>query len=185
MTLPPSTRRPLLPAALLLSLVAAPGLAGCGLDFFNIHGTMASDGGGLGRWRARPEGCSRDPFDGRPPDKSTSIVVFVWEDPRVHHYVNEQRYVRPDAPLRLEISRLDLSHSAAESGPAIVADLHTLRKPGVRLDGGVCRTLRFETVDQPPTLAHPRPSLAGHLDLDCTVLDSHITAALQFEHCQY
>jgi len=137
---------------------------------------MASDGGGLGRWRARPQGCTLDRFDGLPANRSSSVVAFVWADPALGHPLNEQRYVRPDAPLRLEIS-----HAGSESAPTVVADLHTLRKAGVRLDANVCTTLRFNAAEHGPG----RPTLAGTLDLDCTVDRSHITATLQFEHCAF
>jgi hypothetical protein len=162
--------------ALALALVA--GTTGC-QPSFRANGNVSSAGpAGKDNWRSAPQGCTRDAFDGLPPDKTRSIVTFLWEDPGMREPKMQNWWVAPDSPMRLEFSR-------ADSGPGISATLHTRYKAGIPLDPAVCGTFRLQTYEQLATAPATRPSLSGELALDCRVEGNHINASVRFEHCEY
>ena len=167
------TRIAMLSVALLAS-------AGCRSGFFTERGTMQSEGRYPNIWKWPPQGCTRDPFDGLPVGKSRSILTLLWANPALRdaNYGIPSR--SPDAPLRLEFI---LAPSAAPG--AVVATLHTIDKGGIVLDKSDCTTLDLHTQEHPPVHAGGRPTLSGQLELDCHANESHITASVQFEHCEY
>ena len=167
------------PSLVLLALAITAGLIGCGPPGFRAHGEVASAGpDDRDNWRSPPQGCSRDPFDSLPPDKSKSILTFVWEDPGMRDPKVDNTWAAPDAPMRLEFSRSD-------APPGVSATLHTRYKAGIPLDRRVCSTFHLETHEQPAKPPATRPLLAGELALDCRADGNHITANVRFEHCKY
>ncbi len=160
--------------ASLLGLLCLPG---CEHGFFTATGFLASDGGALGTWRSAPLACSRDPFDGAPIGTSTSVATLLWEDPSVHDpWRDEDRPHAPDAPMRLELTR--------DAG-AYRAVLTTVKTLGTPITQDECTRFSLESWEQPPASAKARPSLAGHLLMDCRVHGSHVTADLAFRHCEF
>jgi hypothetical protein len=151
-------------------------LSGCNRDFFQAHGMLASRGSRIGSWSSTPEGCTRDPFDGLPPDQTTSIVTLLWEDPGIRNPLVNNRTSAPDAPSRLGFSR---------SPVGVTARLETLRDAGIPLDSNVCRTLRLETEEHASRVPGGRPSLSGRMVLDCQAHGSQIVGDIQFENCHY
>ncbi len=158
--------------ALLSSLLA---VTGCG-KFFYARGSLASDGGTIGTWSSTPQGCSRDPVDGRPPAQSSTVLTFLWNDPSMRDPLRDlHRFHAPNAPMRLELWR--------EPGYALKLD--TVKTLHTRLDPTVCSTLKVETHETPKTIPEGRPTLSGTLQLDCRVADSHLTANIAFKRCDY
>jgi hypothetical protein len=162
-----------------VALCGSLALSGCGQRFFTAEGVVASDGGSLGVWRATPEGCSRDPFDGRVGADSRSVLTFLWDDPRKHN-VKIDAKGWTDAPLRLEIAR-----DTARPVAGIVASLVTVNAVGTRLDGRVCQTLQLQTGERRAYYIEGRPTLHGTVTLDCQVKGSHITASVRFDRCDF
>jgi len=153
------------------------GAVGCEHHFFDVQGTIASDGGELLAWRTAPQGCSRAPADGASLEKTATVVTFLWEGPTHEDRPAQQKGRSKPGPLRLEIAR---------SGADLVGSLTTTSHPeGVKLDGSVCSNLSLETHPGPPEFAGDKPTLGGTLALDCTSDGSHVTANLQFSGCAY
>jgi hypothetical protein len=168
------TRRTLLAFALAL----AAGVTGCEPSF-RAHGNVSSVGpASKDNWRSTPQGCTRDPFDGRPPDKTRSILTLLWEDPSMRDPKFYDTGTAPDSPMRLEFSR-------ADSVSQISATLHTRYKAGVPLDTRVCSAFHLTTHEQPAQLPTTRPSLSGELALDCQAAGNHIAASVRFQGCEY
>ena len=152
-------------------------LLGCDQRFFSARGSVASSGGRLGNWHSTPEGCSRDPFDGKPAADSASVATFLWEDPSVHDPDRDKnRYKAPDAPMRLEISRLP---------GGLRASLTTVKIVGMRIDSSDCSQFRLEQRDEAPGVAGAKPALAGRLVMQCTVAGGQVSADVRFDHCEY
>ncbi len=158
-----------------LCLVLA--LTSCYRYVFAAHGTVASNGGTLGPWNSKPQGCSRDPQDGLPIGQSATLFTFLWEDPASHDPAREQnRAIAPDAP-----KRLDLTHTAS----GLTATLDTVKTHGTVFDSSNCSLLRADTQEHKPDIREGKPSLAGHLQMDCRVQSSHLTADVTFTRCEY
>ncbi len=152
-------------------------LAGCDPGFFKAEGTVASDGGGLGRWTSAPEGCSRDPFDGLGRAHTRSVLTLLWNDPSVKDPLRDKhRATAPDAPMRLEIARAATGYEAT---------LETVKSVGTRLDGSVCGRLEVETAEHRAEFREGQRTLSGTVKMDCRVKGSHLTADVQFSRCDY
>jgi hypothetical protein len=160
-------------------------LTGCS-HLFHASGKLASDGGILGAWSSTPEGCTRDPVDGQPAAKSSSVLAFLWDDPSVRDPLRDiHRFHAPNAPMRLELARI-----YPASSPTYTLKLDTVKTTGITLNRSVCSTLEVQTHETPRTLPEGQPTLSGSLQLDCRVhaadsSDSHITANIRFDRCEY
>lgn len=163
-----------------LLTVAVLAATGCQSGFFSERGTMASDGPYPNTWKWHPQGCTRDPFDGLPVGQSKSIVTLLWANPGLRDPSLSIPSKSPDAPLRLEFMPVP-----GQAPGAVVGTLHTIDKGGILLDKSDCSKLELKTRENPPLPPDSRPSLSGQLELDCHANQSHITASVQFEHCQY
>ena len=87
-------------------------------------------GGSWGGWRRVPDGCSRDPFDGKAVGESGSLMTFVWQDPSVRDPHREMhRTLVTDEPMRLEIGR---------DGGGLAAGLTTVKTDAVRIRARDC-----------------------------------------------
>ncbi len=160
----------------LTSLVLAS-LIGCNRYVFSAHGTVASDGGALGQWGAKPQGCSRDPQDNLPIGQTYSLFTLLWEDPASHDPAREQHEsIAPDAPMRLDVARTASGFSAT---------LNTVKTHGTVLDASNCSVFRADTQEHKPDIREGKPSLAGHLQMDCRTQGSHVTADVTFTRCEY
>ena len=159
-------------------LVASLLFTGCNRHVFQANGAVSSHGGSMGTWSKTPEGCSRDPFDARPVETSNSVASFFWEDPAGRDERLRRNFGRdaPDQPFRLDIMR---------DGDRFAARLQTVKTPGTLLDRQNCLQLHVETNEWPPAYQTGRPTLAGHVTLDCRAAESHITADFVFERCEY
>jgi len=164
-------------AAILLLLFVA---TGCRPKIFSVHGGLRSQGSFRNTWQWRPQGCSRDPFDGLPTGESKSIATFLWAHPGLRKQMIGEQSGAPDAPLRLEL----LPTRDGQPGD-VVATLHTVQHGGILLDKKACATLNLKRQERPADHAGGRPTLSGELQLDCQANDSHITADLKFERCEY
>jgi len=163
------------------SILLATLLTGCSSTAFHVTGVVANDAPVLrDAYRSVPQGCTRDPFDGRPPGQSSSIATFVWEEPGMRDPSVDNRDTAPDAPLRLEFS-----HLSPDPSTPVVATLHTRYKPGIALSQKVCADFRFTAQEHPARAPETRPSLSGAFTLDCRVHGDHITADVHFEHCDF
>ena len=124
------------PSRIILTLAAALALSGCGRGFFTAHGTVASEGTRRNTWRSTPQGCTRDPFDGLPADKSQSIATLLWADPATRDPKIDNRDTAPDAPMRLAFSHAnpasDVPNSACHKPLRSFASLTSVRWPCVR-----------------------------------------------------
>jgi hypothetical protein len=156
-------------------------LTGCHSTAFHATGEVANDVPVLrDAYSSVPQGCTRDPFDGRPVGSSTSIAAFVWEEPGMRDPSIDNRDTAPDAPLRLEFS-----HRSPDPSSPVVATLHTRYKPGIALSEKVCADFRFTAQQHPPRAPETRPSLSGAFTLDCRVDTDHIVAEVHFRNCDY
>ncbi len=166
--------RPLLVPALLSLLL----LTGCEHRFFSVSGSVTSDGGGLGEWKSSPAGCSRDPLDGAPANRSNTVATFLWQDPRIEARIeNIDEVAIPDAPLRLEVRK-------AEGG--LNAILYTIKVNGpIALDPSVCSQISLDSHEIKPQIKGGHPALAGRLRLDCQVRESHLKANMRFSGCEF
>ena len=163
--------------AFVLTLLLA--LTGCQSEFFSERGTMTSVGDWRNTWQWHPQGCTRDPFDGQPVGQSKSIMTLVWENPGLRDVRLANPDHSPDAPLRLEVE------PDPRAPGRVRATLHTIDTGGILLDEKVCSTLRLNTQEQPAVRASGRPTLSGDLKLDCYAHESHITANISFQRCDY
>ena len=164
-----------------LALVLAALLTGCTSTAFHATGAVANDGPVLrDTYSSVPQGCTRDPFDGLPLGKSSSIAAFVWEEPGLRDSSVDNRYTAPDAPMRLEFS-----HVSPDPSTPIVATLHTRYKAGIPLNARVCASFQFTSEEHPPHAPETRPSLSGAFTLDCHIKGDHITADVHFDHCDF
>jgi hypothetical protein len=165
----------------LLLIVAALLLTGCNSTAFHATGAVANDVPVLrDAFRSVPQGCTRDPFDGRPAGQSTSIAAFVWEDPGIRDSAVDNRDTAPDAPMRLEFS-----HLSPDPASPVEATLHTRYKAGIPLSPRVCAQFQFSSRQNPPHPPETRPSLAGEFVLDCRNHTDHITADVHFRNCDF
>ena len=153
-------------------------LMGCNRHVFHASGTVSSEGAGLGTWSKTPEACSRDPIDARPIDSTRSVASFFWEDPAGKDARLQRNFGRdaPDQPLRLDVMR---------DGTNVAARLQTVKTPGTLLDRSNCLKLHVETQEHPALYQNGRPTLTGHITLDCRAAESHIAADFTFERCEY
>ncbi len=152
-------------------------LTGCYRSVFVAHGTVASNGGALGQWNSQPQGCSRDPQDNLPIGQTSSLFTLLWEDPASHDPAREQhRGIARDGPMRLDIARV---------GPGFTATLNTVKTRGTVLDSSTCSLFRADTQQHKPDIREGKPTLAGHLQMDCQTQASHITANVTFTRCEY
>ena len=85
-----------------LVTIAILALTGCSNGFFTEKGSMQSVGPYPNIWNHRPEGCTRDPFDGLPVGQSRSILTLLWGNPGLRDPNFGVPSHSPDAPLRLE-----------------------------------------------------------------------------------
>ena len=150
---------------------------------FSARGTVASDGGTLGQWNSKPQGCSRDPQDALPVGQTASLFTFVWEDPASHDPAREQnRAIAPDAPKRLDVAR---------TGSNLTVTLNTVKTHRTIFDAATCSLLRADTDQHKPDIREGKPTLAGHLQMDCRISagtgdsPSHLTADVTFTRCEY
>ena len=164
-------------AVCLLPLLVA---TGCNSDAFTEQGALRSQGNFRNTWQWHPQGCTRDPFDGLPVGKSKSIVSLLWENPGLRDIKLANPNWSPDAPLRL-----DFEPAASGNPGELQATLHTIDSGGYLLDKSVCSTLKLQTQEHPASHPGGRPTLSGVLELDCSAHDSHITATIQFQNCEY
>ena len=167
-------------SGLVLGLALLLAATGCQTDTFTEHGTMRSVGNYRNTWQWHPQGCTRDPFDGLPIGKSRSILTLLWENPGYRDPKLANPNHAPDAPLRLEF----MPARGDESGQ-VAATLHTIDTGGVLLDNSDCSTLKLQTQEHAAGVTGRRPTMSGELELDCHANDSHITAKVQFERCEY
>ncbi len=153
-------------------------LGGCERHFFKSQGVITSDGGELAAWSRPVQGCSPDPLDGMPPDKSSTVFTFYWDNPVERDVLNMKRIIPPRNLLeRLEITR---------QPNGLQATMKTAKLPNdTVLDSSDCSTLKATTARGKPVIAGGRPSVDGTLDLDCRVGGSHLTASVQFTGCEY
>jgi len=162
-------------ASLSLLLLAT----GCRPDHFTEHGNLRSQGNFRNTWLWHPQGCTRDPFDGLPVGQSRSIATLLWANPGLRNSKLSNPNHSPDAPLRLEMQ-------APEGQPdEVVATLHSVDQGGILLDKTSCSTLTLHTQENPPNHAGGRPTLSGELQLDCRTDESHLTATIKFDRCEY
>jgi hypothetical protein len=175
------TARLCLTAPTALLLIAA---TGCGPQFFSVKGTVNSSGGPLDKWSAAPLGCSRDEFDG---DSSKLIgLQFGWpknDDPdRDLHYDK-----LPNGPASIKlakngtgiIGKIDML-KPVKAGAAMGPEMASI--DGYTLDSSNCKTLTLDREEQSGNMGDHK-QLKGHFVMDCTVLGSHITGDLKFNHC--
>ena len=131
----------------------------------------------MGSWKAQPQGCSRDAWDGKPLAETSEVVSFFWEDWFDQHQIKGmQRAEEPDAPLRLDLYR---------EGGGVAGRLQTVVHPGVTLNRTLCRQLDVQTSEQPATYAEGRPTLRGTVRLDCDLKSGHLTADVTFSRCEF
>ena len=150
---------------------------GCFHYVFSAHGTVASDGGPLGQWSSKPQGCSRDPQDGLPIGQTASLFSFFWEDPASSDPAREQHMkTAPDAPMRLDLAR---------TSSGLTATLDTVKTRGTTLDQSTCSLLQADTQQHKPDIRDGKPTLAGRLQMDCHAGNSHVTADVTFTRCEY
>ncbi len=155
----------------LLGTLAA--LAGCGPDAFHAKGVVASEGGPLGTWQSRPQGCSRDPFDGASSAQTSSILTFLWDDPAVRDRLRDlHRATAPDAPMRLDLARAGSSYTIA---------LDTVKTHGTRFDDATCKTIQVNTHEGPRIIPEGKPTLSGSVRFEC----GQVKADVHFERCEY
>ena len=152
---------------------------GCRSDHFTQHGNLRSQGNFRNTWQWHPQGCTRDPFDGLPVGQSRSIATLVWANPGLRNSRLSNPNNAPDAPLRLEMLAPD-----GQPGE-VVATLHTVDQGGILLDKNSCSRLTLHTQENPPDHAGGRPTLSGQLQLDCRTNESHLTANIKFDRCEY
>ncbi len=152
-------------------------LSGCDRGFFHASGTVASEGDRIDTWRAAPQGCTRDPFDGQPVAETSSILTLLWQNPGLRDPKIDNTSTAPDAPLRMGFSRVG-------KGP-VVGRLQTKRHAGLPLDASDCGKLSLELQEQAARGAEARPSLAGHLVLECELKTGRVTADVRFAGCQF
>ena len=159
-----------------LVALLALGITGCQTSFYTAHGSLASDGGKLGRWDMRPQGCSLAPFDGLPRAQSHSVAEFVWQRGRTVRKT-ESGIVNPweQGPQILDIAR-------TPSGVTASFTLVQTKEPVV-LDASNCTTLDINTRPGPPAIPGGPPSAQGEFHMDCTTHRSHLTANLEFRGC--
>ena len=151
---------------------------GCERRFFHTAGRISSDGGELGTWRMRPVSCTRDAANGFPGRDGEAIATLLWADPsrRDKRYINQGQKTAPEVPMRLDLMRV---------GGGVTGVLDMWRRKGVRLDARVCTQLEMTTQEGAAALPEGRPTLTGHLVMDCTVEGSHLAADLTFNGCEY
>ena len=160
--------------------IAILALTGCSNGFFAEKGSMQSVGPYPNTWKHKPQGCTRDPFDGLPVGKSKSILTLLWANPGLRDPLFGPPGHSIDAPLRLEFE------PAPEEAPGTVrATLHTIDQAGLILDKSNCSKLELNTQEHAPVRPRGRPTLSGQLELDCHANNSHITASVQFDRCEY
>jgi hypothetical protein len=165
--------------ALLLTIVCpilGYSVLGCAPGRFRVQGEVAATGWPITDWHSKPDGCTRDPFDGLPEDKTGSILTFIWEDPLLAHPVKHDR--EPEAPYRLE-----WEHSR-DTGQ-LQATLHTRYNAGLLLQAQHCSRLSLRTEQHPGAVPGEKTSLSGEMHLDCRSGPAHITGDLRFQNCQY
>ncbi len=169
-------RRALGLAALLIC--AAGLLAGCERRFFRSDGVISSDGGALAAWSRPFQGCSPDPLDGLPPEKSSTVFTFYWDNPVERDVLHMRRLTPPRNLLeRLEITRKPGGFRGVMKTAKI--------QPDIVLDSSDCSTFKATTSKGKPVIAGGRPTVDGTLDLDCRVAGSHLTASVRFTGCEY
>lgn len=162
-------------ASLSLLLLAT----GCRSDHFTQHGNLRSQGNFRNTWQWHPQGCTRDPFDGMPVGQSRSIATLVWANPGLRNSKLSNPNNSPDAPLRLEMLAPD------RLPDKVVVTLHTVDQGGILLDKNSCTKLTLQTQENAPDHAGGRPTLSGQLQLDCRTNESHLTANIKFDRCEY
>jgi hypothetical protein len=161
-------------ALLVLSLF----LTGCIRRSFSSHGVVANSGPtSRDTWRSSPQGCTRDPSDGKPIGQSQTLFSLIWEDPGHRDPKLANRDKAPDAPLMLDVLQ-------PPTGPTVVI-LHTRYQAGMRLDAATCSQLRITTEEHPAVEPAPRPALSGTLTLNCTLPGRSITAQVTFDRCEF
>ena len=151
-------------------------LTGCEHHFFTAHGSIVSDGGGLGTWRTAPLGCTRDPQDGaKPGEPTTTVAEFLWRDTGQSHRALKWY---PERPIRLTVSH------APDGGYAGMLELAP-RPLSITLDTTICTRLEVQTHESAPQIRGGHPALDGRVQLDCRVQGSHLTADLRFAGCEF
>ncbi len=156
-----------------VAVIALFGLTGCGPPSFSATGFVSSEGGPLGVWKSQPQGCSRDPFDGAAPARTTSILTFLWDDPAVRDPLRDlHRFTAPDAPMRLEL---------AHGTTGYTISLDTVKTRGTHLDLNVCQTMQVEAREGPALIPEGKPTLSGTLRFRC----GQIRADVHFKRCEY
>ena len=152
-------------------------VTGCERHYFKATGALTSDGGRLFAWTRPVQGCSPDPLDGLPPNKSSTLFTLYWDNP-----VDRDKEVRHNAPPENLLQRLEVFRTR----DGLAGSLRTtLIAPDTVLDSSVCSTFHATTSPGDPVIAGGRPTLSGTLDLDCRVDDSHLTAHVRFSGCEY
>lgn len=173
-----SAHRALAGAALLTTVL----LCGCGPEFFKAKGTVNSDGGLLKSWSRTPVMCMRGEQEG----EAGKILSFQFDLPPGFVAAHPEG---KNAPEELAI---------AQNGGGVIGSLKmmaVIRDPGnpnsfseqptdgFILDNSNCKTIKLDRQEQSKSFAESMKPLKGHLELDCTVRGSHITADMTFRHC--
>ncbi len=151
---------------------------GCEHHYFQAEGALSSDGGELGRWQAKPEGCSLAPADGLPVGQSSTVATFIWPDPLSRDRNREEhRALAHNVPLQLTVVR---------TATGIAAELTTMRPTDpIRLDASDCSTVTLSTQPGRPSFSGSRPTVAGRFRVDCEVQGSHVTGDIHFSGCEF
>jgi hypothetical protein len=168
------------PACALVACLAVSCLTGCSGGFFKAKGVLSSEGAWRNTWTQAPQGCTRDPEDGLPDERTHTLLTLLWQDPADRKPGTTTENRPPDAPSRLTFSR-----PWADPSQPVVATLETTHQPGIPLDASDCSTLTLETTEHPARRPLGRPTLSGTAVLDCRVKTGHLTGRMQFERCGY
>ena len=161
--------------ALLLAVV------GCGPQFFSAKGALSSSGGALGQWSSKPVMCERDEFDG----DSSKLVTFLFSPPVNNDPDrNLHRDQEPQSPMRLRIAKNGDGYMARLEMMKEIKGVDPMKSSmgGIPLDSSTCKVLKFDRTEHSASMSLHK-QLSGEVDMDCTVMQSHIVSNLKFNHC--
>jgi hypothetical protein len=170
-------------AGLALGSLALLAATGCQHHFFKAHGSLVSDGGQLGTWRTRPEGCMRDPMPPPAVGQYRTVATLLWNDSLTRdHWLMEHSPDLGNMPGRVELwQRTDAPHQGEFAGRM------EMQKPigSVDLNPSTCSILKAKTSEGKPVIEGGRSTLQGTVDLDCMIGDSHVKGEVEFSGCEY
>ncbi len=153
-------------------------LAGCERHFLKSEGVITSDGGALAAWSRPVQGCSPDPLDGLPPERSSTLFTFYWDNPVERDTLNMKRIIPPRNLLeRLEVTR---------ERDGLQATMKTAKLPNDTVfNSSNCTVLKATKGPGKPVIAGGRPTVDGMFEMDCRAAGSHVTASVRFTGCEY